>query len=101
MAPGSGVYHDVLESRAVSTDYGIVPTEMEFRSSPFRKCGAAVSGKRGMASNSAVHELLECPVCLNVMYPPIHQVYSCVFETGNLKMLDILYHRENFVQPFY
>ena len=23
---------------------------------------------------SSVYELLECPVCLNAMYPPIHQV---------------------------
>jgi hypothetical protein len=23
---------------------------------------------------SSVHELLECPVCTNSMYPPIHQV---------------------------
>lgn len=23
---------------------------------------------------SSVRELLECPVCLNAMYPPIHQV---------------------------
>lgn len=25
---------------------------------------------------SSVHELLECPVCTNSMYPPIHQVCS-------------------------
>ncbi|RRT41529.1 hypothetical protein B296_00018340 [Ensete ventricosum] len=24
-----------------------------------------------------VHELLECPVCTNSMYPPIHQVFHC------------------------
>lgn len=24
--------------------------------------------------SSSVRELLECPVCLNAMYPPIHQV---------------------------
>lgn len=23
---------------------------------------------------TSVHELLECPVCTNFMYPPIHQV---------------------------
>lgn len=27
-------------------------------------------------SNSRVNELLECPVCTNTMYPPIHQVRS-------------------------
>lgn len=25
-------------------------------------------------STTSVHELLECPVCTNSMYPPIHQV---------------------------
>jgi hypothetical protein len=27
-----------------------------------------------VASGRSVHELLECPVCINSMYPPIHQV---------------------------
>ncbi|XP_019054424.1 PREDICTED: E3 ubiquitin-protein ligase SINAT5 isoform X2 [Nelumbo nucifera] len=26
---------------------------------------------------TSVHELLECPVCTNSMYPPIHQVFNC------------------------
>jgi hypothetical protein len=26
------------------------------------------------AANGGVHELLECPVCTNSMFPPIHQV---------------------------
>lgn len=30
--------------------------------------------KSNVAVTSSVHELLECPVCLNAMYPPIHQV---------------------------
>lgn len=30
--------------------------------------------KPTMAVSSSVRELLECPVCLNAMYPPIHQV---------------------------
>lgn len=74
MAPGGSVYQDVLESRTTFADYGIAPTEMEFRNSTFRKSASVGGGKvGGMASNSAVHELLECPVCLNLMYPPIHQ----------------------------
>ncbi|GMP24873.1 hypothetical protein CsSME_00001993 [Camellia sinensis var. sinensis] len=28
----------------------------------------------GIAPATSVHELLECPVCTNSMYPPIHQV---------------------------
>ena len=33
------------------------------------------------APATSVHELLECPVCTNSMYPPIHQVsvYMCAF----------------------
>lgn len=42
---------------------------------------------------SSVRELLECPVCLNAMYPPIHQVVhqlsttvllliSCVYDSN-------------------
>jgi len=30
--------------------------------------------KPNVTVSSSVHELLECPVCLNAMYPPIHQV---------------------------
>ncbi len=33
-----------------------------------------VSSGGGAAPTSSVHELLECPVCTNSMYPPIHQV---------------------------
>nr|GMD29702.1 E3 ubiquitin-protein ligase SINAT5-like [Ipomoea batatas]GMD31781.1 E3 ubiquitin-protein ligase SINAT5-like [Ipomoea batatas] len=29
--------------------------------------------KPNPAVSSSVRELLECPVCLNAMYPPIHQ----------------------------
>lgn len=30
--------------------------------------------KPNVAVSSNVRDLLECPVCLNAMYPPIHQV---------------------------
>ncbi|KAK3042238.1 hypothetical protein RJ639_001833 [Escallonia herrerae] len=72
MAPGGGSYQDVIESNAAFADYGIAPANLGFESTPSRK-SAATCGKRGIASNTAVHELLECPVCLNLMYPPIHQ----------------------------
>lgn len=32
----------------------------------------------GTPTSTSVHELLECPVCTNSMYPPIHQVCSFV-----------------------
>lgn len=31
-------------------------------------------GVAAIHSTTSVHELLECPVCTNSMYPPIHQV---------------------------
>jgi hypothetical protein len=40
--------------------------------------GAAVGAGAGVAGGgppaTSVHELLECPVCTNSMFPPIHQV---------------------------
>lgn len=34
-----------------------------------------IAGPTAIAPATNVHELLECPVCTNSMYPPIHQVY--------------------------
>lgn len=34
-----------------------------------------ITFKPNSAVSTSVRELLECPVCLNSMYPPIHQVY--------------------------
>ncbi|CAA2987359.1 E3 ubiquitin- ligase SINAT2-like [Olea europaea subsp. europaea] len=28
-------------------------------------------------SKTIVRELLECPICMNIMYPPIHQLFNC------------------------
>lgn len=74
MTPGGSNYDGTADSR--SLDYGIVPEYAEFRASPRKKIPARNSVKRGVASNTTVHELLECPICMNVMYPPIHQVKS-------------------------
>lgn len=84
MAPGGGgMYRDVVESRTALADYGIAPTETDSRNPPSRKSPAVVGGKPG------VHELLECPVCRSVMYPPIHQVHSYIVELITLKMLNL------------
>lgn len=34
----------------------------------------SITGPTATAPATSVHELLECPVCTNSMYPPIHQV---------------------------
>ena len=33
-----------------------------------------IAVKPNLTVSSSVRELLECPVCFNAMYPPIHQV---------------------------
>ncbi|KAG5229559.1 hypothetical protein OIU76_022853 [Salix suchowensis] len=35
-----------------------------------------VGGPTAIAPATSVHELLECPVCTNSMYPPIHQCHN-------------------------
>lgn len=77
MAPGGSACKEVIESRPVVTNYD---TKAESNST-HTKTGIGVAGKNGIYSNNGVHELLECPVCTNLMYPPIHQVcfyFSCV-----------------------
>jgi E3 ubiquitin-protein ligase SIAH1 len=39
----------------------------------------AIAGGPMMPPATSVHELLECPVCTNSMYPPIHQVCNLVY----------------------
>ncbi|XP_059665100.1 E3 ubiquitin-protein ligase SINAT2-like [Cornus florida] len=71
MIPGVSIRQDAIESHTAYADYGVVPSSLE--SSPFRRSSAVVGKKPGMVSNSAVHDLLECPVCMNIMYSSIHQ----------------------------
>ncbi|WMV56493.1 hypothetical protein MTR67_049878 [Solanum verrucosum] len=75
MASGGSSYQDIGDSHNAYADYGIAPKTSESKSSPFRKSTAVniIGGNHGTRSNTAVHELLECPVCMNLMYPPIHQ----------------------------
>lgn len=44
--------------------------------------GGAVLKTRISPAATSVHELLECPVCTNCMYPPIHQVGWLVSPFG-------------------
>ncbi|KAL3615920.1 E3 ubiquitin-protein ligase sinat2 [Castilleja foliolosa] len=102
MTPGYRTYEAVTESH--SADYGVSSEAVDLRPSPHRKRSNVHGPKRGISSNTAVHELLECPVCLNVMYPPIHQCPNghtlcskcqskvrccpiCRLELGNIRCL--------------
>jgi hypothetical protein len=49
-------------------------TESETESGVTAKSTVTVTRKAAGTPASSVHELLECPVCTNSMYPPIHQV---------------------------
>lgn len=54
----------------------------EFSSTKARNGGANINnilGPTAIAPATSVHELLECPVCTNSMYPPIHQVWLFCF----------------------
>nr|ACJ84732.1 unknown [Medicago truncatula] len=51
----------------------------EFSSTKARNGGANINnilGPTAIAPATSVHELLECPVCTNSMYPPIHQCHN-------------------------
>ena len=73
MAPGGGVCKEVVESHPKYANYDITAAKAEKRSTQI-KSNSGWGEKHGMPSTNGVHELLECPVCKNLMYPPIHQV---------------------------
>ncbi|KAJ9695567.1 hypothetical protein PVL29_010848 [Vitis rotundifolia] len=75
MAPGGSTYKEVLESHSTVTDYDIAMTKADTNLTP-AKTTAGLGGKKGISSPNGVHELLECPVCTSLMYPPIYQCPS-------------------------
>lgn len=77
MAPGGSACKEVVESDNMVTNYDIKAES----NTALTKTSVCLGGKQGIYSNNGVHELLECPVCTSLMYPPIHQVcsyFSCV-----------------------
>ncbi|KAL8122063.1 E3 ubiquitin-protein ligase SINAT2-like isoform X1 [Apium graveolens] len=90
MASGGNIYQDITESCVTSAGYDIEPANVECRGLPVHKSNT-VNGKAARASNTAVHELLDCPVCWNSMYPPISQCpnghticQSCKIQVKNI-----------------
>lgn len=82
MAPGGGVWKDVIESRPKMLKYDVATTKMD------KNITRVATGKHGIQSTNSVHELLECPVCTTLMYPPIHQVgFLKTNFTRNIKCL--------------
>ena len=74
MASKSSVSMDIPESQWTEDEFCAVGTETD--RIPSCKSSASSGVKAGISSGSSVHELLECPVCTNSMFPPIHQVLS-------------------------
>ncbi|TQE01223.1 hypothetical protein C1H46_013130 [Malus baccata] len=73
MSPGGRFFEDVAESHVAFADSDVATSTADLRASPFRKAAPGLFGNPGMPPNSNVHDLLECPVCMNLMCPPIHQ----------------------------
>jgi hypothetical protein len=48
------------------------------------------------SSSGGVHELLECPVCTNSMFPPIHQVWAPSLRLSSLSISYLPIHPFNF-----
>lgn len=71
MAPGVKS-KGVLKSRLTVPDYDMAKSET---GAALSKPTPGLGGKHGLYSTNGVHELLECPVCTSLMYPPIHQVH--------------------------
>ncbi|KAK8972499.1 hypothetical protein V6N11_081614 [Hibiscus sabdariffa] len=76
MAPGGSACKEVVESHSPVADYDIASTKTESNPTTMKNAVSFV-GKHGIHSNNGVYELLECPVCTNLMYPPIHQGLRC------------------------
>ncbi|MQL75692.1 hypothetical protein Taro_008055 [Colocasia esculenta] len=103
MSPVGGVCREVPEAHSVDYEVSTSSNDPE-NLQPSKPCFASCV-KVGVPSTSSVHELLECPVCTNSMYPPIHQCPNghtlcsscklrvhnqcptCRYELGNIRCL--------------
>lgn len=72
MAPGGNICMDVPESQTSDSELSVDRNDLA--EVPPSKPSSVSGVKAIVSSSSGVHELLECPVCTNSMYPPIHQV---------------------------
>ncbi|XP_030955705.1 E3 ubiquitin-protein ligase SINAT2-like [Quercus robur] len=77
---------EVTESCTTSMDSDLATSSAELGSSNYRKADPGLSGNPGRPSNNDVHDLLECPVCMNLMYPPIYQCPSGHTLCSNCKV---------------
>ncbi|KAE9593908.1 putative aminoacyltransferase, E1 ubiquitin-activating enzyme [Lupinus albus] len=74
MAPGGSAFKEVIVSHLISSDYETSKAKSEAKSNiTMTKSVVGLNRKNGISSKNGVHDLLECAVCKNLMYPPIHQ----------------------------
>ncbi|XP_027363256.1 E3 ubiquitin-protein ligase SINAT2-like [Abrus precatorius] len=74
MAPGGSSFKEALETPLMFSNYDTAKAKSEVNGNKtFTKSRIGLSGKSGINSKNAVCDLLECTVCKNMMYPPIHQ----------------------------
>lgn len=64
---------NMLGSQISFTDYETTSSELLSRRSNCGKVATSMGGSAWSPLNEDVHDLLECPVCMNLMYPPIYQ----------------------------
>lgn len=72
MAPtGTGTCKEVFESHARYEKYNMTANGID-KSCMTHKSMLGL-GEKYLPTPNGVHELLDCPMCMNSMYPPIHQ----------------------------
>lgn len=77
VSSSDGMDEDEIQHRILHPHHQQHHHHSEFSSLKPRSGGNnnhGVIGSTAIAPATSVHELLECPVCTNSMYPPIHQV---------------------------
>ncbi|KAH6812546.1 hypothetical protein C2S51_026308 [Perilla frutescens var. frutescens] len=98
MAPGGGAFKEAVESHSKQSSYKMSVMKAE---SGTVKTSMLLAEKHSI---HGVHELLQCPTCADLMYPPIHQCPNghtlcenckrvnnccptCLLELGNIRCL--------------
>lgn len=74
MAPDTSICKEVPKFHSIHSDYSKSNANTEVQKVPSTKSATASVGRPGISSSNGVHELLDCHICMSMMYPPIHQV---------------------------
>lgn len=91
MSTGGGFCKRLKVSQVTSGNSDAATSNLESRSSSSEKTVLSLSGNLEMSSTKVVHEQLECPICMNLMNPPIYQVLILlIFHTYRKDTNDII-----------